>query len=233
MRHLDAVENICDEFGMTDLVVSVYGIRGLAQRALGRVEEAVASTRKAVAHVHPGVDHAYLISFWHYQTLQDLGHVREARAALGRAHQQLMHHLRELTSEERRMALQRVPEHRAIVQAWESTLPCRASFRIPQAGVPTGRPLSNKEWVEVLWTIDALDDQHVVGRVARRRHRPLRLVGEAAVQGGAPTVNDLANALDASRATICRDLAFLRRAGCEIRTRGSRSPRQVAASHSG
>ena len=60
-------------------------------------------------------------------------------------------------------------------------------------------------------------------RVARRRHRLLRLLREAREQGAAPTLDDLAAALEVSRATIKRDLAALRQAGHEAQTRGSRS----------
>jgi len=101
--------------------------------------------------------------------------------------------------------------------------PGRVSVRLPAAGAPTGRPLREDEWVEVVWTVAALEDETIAGKVARRRHRLLRLLREAKEQGAAPTVDDLAAALEVSRATIKRDLAALRRAGHEVRTRGSRS----------
>ena len=56
----------------------------------------------------------------------------------------------------------------------------------------------------------------------RRRERLQRLLAEAAAQEGAPTVDDLAGALEASVATIRRDLAALRHSGRPARTRGTR-----------
>ena len=58
----------------------------------------------------------------------------------------------------------------------------------------------------------------------RRRQRLQRLLAEADAQGGAPTVDDLAGALEASVATIRRDLAALRRSGQPAPTRGTRHP---------
>ena len=69
---------------------------------------------------------------------------------------------------------------------------------------------------------DNPEDEEVRGKVQRRRYRLRRLLGEATEQGAAPTIDDLAAALGASRATIKRDLADLRQVGYEVRTRGSR-----------
>ena len=125
----------------------------------------------------------------------------------------------------RRCFLENVRQNREIIAAYEAwqagVRPVR--LRLPRAGAPTGRPLRDDEWVEVVWTVAALEDETIAGKVARRRHRLLRLLREAKEQGAAPTVDDLAAALEVSRATIKRDLAALRRAGHEVRTRGSRS----------
>jgi len=83
--------------------------------------------------------------------------------------------------------------------------------------------LWDDEWVEVTWTVSAPEDEVIRGKVARRRHRLLRLLREAAEQGAAPTVQHLARALDASARTIKRDIAVLRAEGHSVSTRGRRS----------
>jgi DeoR/GlpR family transcriptional regulator of sugar metabolism len=50
-----------------------------------------------------------------------------------------------------------------------------------------------------------------------------RLAEQAEQQGGAPRVEDLAETLGVSEATVRRDLAALRKAGIDVTTRGSRS----------
>ena len=92
---------------------------------------------------------------------------------------------------------------------------------MPRGDAPTGRPLREDEVLEVTWTISAPEDDAVSSKVDRRRQRLLRLLRQAAEQGAAPTVADLAAALDASERTIKRDLAALRAEGHDVRTRGS------------
>ena len=101
-------------------------------------------------------------------------------------------------------------------------LPRRVEVRLPVATAPTGRPLREDETVPVIWTVDAAEDAAVKGAVGRRRQRLLRLLRQAAEQGAAPTVPDLAQALGAGERTIERDLAALRAAGHAVHTRGRR-----------
>ena len=101
--------------------------------------------------------------------------------------------------------------------------PGQVRVRLPVATAPTGRPLRDDEWVEITWTVAAPKDEPIVSKVVRRQQRLQRLLREAKEQGAAPTVDDLGDALGVSRATIKRDLAALRRAGHEVRTRGSRN----------
>ena len=82
--------------------------------------------------------------------------------------------------------------------------------------------LSKDEWIEIIWTISAPEDENFTGKTARRRFRIQRLLVEATNQGAVPTVNDLATTLDSSPRTIKRDLSALREAGIPIQTRGSR-----------
>ena len=108
----------------------------------------------------------------------------------------------------------------------------RITVRLPRAGAPTGRPLREDEWVEVTWTVAAAEDAAIAGKAPRRQHRLLRLLREAGEQGAAPTVDDLAAALGASRATIKRDLAGLRDAGQLATMRGQRVGRNATTPRS-
>lgn len=95
---------------------------------------------------------------------------------------------------------------------------------IAAAGAPHGRPLSQTDMVEVIWTLDAGEEDLEVlrehGREALRRVRILRLAEEAQDQGGDPTQEDLAKALSVSVRTIRSDIAALTAAGYYVPTRG-------------
>ena len=116
------------------------------------------------------------------------------------------------------MNWEHVPEHRDILAAWTKNQPLPITVRLPRADVPTGRPLHDDEWVE----IRELEDSAIPQNIARRHKRILRLLHQAEEQDAAPTLDDLAAALEVGKATIKRNLAALRQAGHTINTRGSR-----------
>lgn len=95
---------------------------------------------------------------------------------------------------------------------------------IAAADAPHGRPLNQARMVEVVWTIDAgeedLDVLRQHGRTALRRVRVLRLADEAQDQGGHPSQEDLAKALGVSARTVRADIAALTAAGYCVPTRG-------------
>lgn len=223
LNHLQEAETACREAGAERDCVGILADRGEALLALGRSDEALEVTAQAVARLRPGVERGYRLLFVHHRALRAVGLEREASEALAQAHRALMETLEGLPEPQRRVSLERVPEHRAIVAAWEAVQPRRVLFRLPRADVPTGRPLRDDEWVEVAWTVDAPEDRAISGKVARRRHRLLRLLEEAREQRAAPTVSRLAEALGVSERTLKRDLAALRAAGHPISTRGQRS----------
>ncbi|MFZ6028481.1 MAG: AAA family ATPase [Chloroflexota bacterium] len=103
--------------------------------------------------------------------------------------------------------------------------PHQIGVRLPRAGVPGGRPLREEEYVNVTWTLSVPGDDEIPGKSARRQHRLLRLLQEAAERSAAPTVPDLAAALGVNARTIRRDLAALRAAEKKAHTRGSRAVR--------
>ncbi len=163
------------------------------------------------------------LRFTHHRVLVALGRHDQAAVALDQAHSELMNALADLSPDDQRLSLERVPAHREIVTAWEAVHFQREVVRLPQIEAPTGRPLRDTEFVTVTWTLFAPEDNTVPDKSERRQVQLERLMREAAHQGAAPTVDDLAQALGTSRATIKRDLAALRRSGGELRTRGTRT----------
>jgi len=220
---LDTAQEICHDSELVDILVGLLALRGEALLALDRHEEALKATERAMANLRSGTEQACMVPFRHARVLQAVGRTEEAREVFIQAYQMLMEGLEGLSASEWEMSLERVPEHRAIVEAWRAIQPHRVSFRLPRDDAPTGRPLCNDEWVEVTWTVVAPEDEAIPGKKARRRHRLLCLLREAGEQGAAPRVDDLAIALRVSPKTIKRDLAALRQAGHDVRTRGTRS----------
>jgi hypothetical protein len=96
------------------------------------------------------------------------------------------------------------------------------TIRLPRSDVPLGRPLRDDEFVAVTWTVAALEDEAIAGKVARRRQRILRLLREAEAQWAVPRDEDLAGVLEVSLSTLRRDMAALREEGHSLPTRGRR-----------
>jgi hypothetical protein len=175
-----------------------------------------------MASLNPGVELAYQVPFAHALSLEAAGKTAEADSHFEMAHAYLASLLKDLEEEDRAGALLAVAAHREVVEAWMRRRPQRIERRLAGREAPTGRPLAPHEWVSVHWTIRIPADDAIADPVARRRERLQRLLAEADAQGGAPTVDDLAAALEASVATIRRDLAALRRSGRPALTRGTR-----------
>jgi hypothetical protein len=95
---------------------------------------------------------------------------------------------------------------------------------IAAAHAPHGMPLRQTDMVDVIWTLDAgeedLDVLRKHGHVGLRQVRLLRLVEEALDQGGEPTQEDLARVLAVSVRTIRSDIAALKANGVNAATRG-------------
>jgi DNA-binding SARP family transcriptional activator len=151
-----------------------------------------------------------------------LGDQTAAHAALEAAHAAMLRQLDGLRPEEVTASLTNVPLYRDIDDAWQRRRPHTITVRLAAASAPTGRAVHPSELIEVAWTIrHPLDDELADGPALRARQLQ-RLTGEAEAVGAAPTVADLARALEVSTATIRRDINTLRRSGQTIRTRGHR-----------
>jgi tetratricopeptide (TPR) repeat protein len=209
------------ETGVPDFEPELYSTMGLVEMHRGNLESAVAGTNTAVEKLEAGTERPWLVHFRHFKVLAASGSPAEADIALSAAYQSLNDVLDGLDEDQRRAA-RRVPLHKEIIDAYQSVARHTATHRLVGVAVPTGRPVANHEWVQVEWTISEPADLAIADEVDRRRVRLLRLTEEAASQGGAPTIEDLAAALETSPTTVKRDLRSLRLAGHQIDTRGAR-----------
>jgi len=96
---------------------------------------------------------------------------------------------------------------------------------LSKAGAGHGRSLRDTVTTEVVWTVDAgQEDRQVLrehGSGALRQVRIQRLLDEAIEQGAAATQEDLAQVLHVSPRTIKRDCAALTAQGVYLPTRGN------------
>ncbi len=212
--------------------LTVTALAGLAEVAMAQGN--LAAARENVeqileyraANQLPDSTEPYWISWVCYRVLQASSHP-EAFGVLSAAYDGLQERAARMEAAEmRRSFLENVASNREIIAAYraarENLAPTPVTARLPRAGAPTGRPLRDDERVTVAWTPALPADEQVAGKSARRQHRLRRLLGEAAAQGAAPTVTDLAAALGVDARTIKRDLAALRAAGHPTPTRGQR-----------
>ncbi|HKZ69174.1 MAG TPA: tetratricopeptide repeat protein, partial [Anaerolineales bacterium] len=208
--YLQTADTICQKSGLHGFNSHVLAARSLALLALKQPEAALAATEQAMSQLPSAGGKAYLIPLAHYHVLTALRQTEASHTALKQAYQLLMNPFEGFAPEQRHQALERIAEHRTIVAVWEALQPRHTTLRLPRVDVPLGRPLRENEWVEVNWTIAEPDDEAISDKVARRRHRLLRLLREAAAQDAAPTHEYLAEALEASVRTISDDIAALR-----------------------
>ena len=221
--HIDEAQVICAELDLNDVAPSVESLAALIALESDEPELALDLARDATAMLEKGADEAHIVWYRRYLAERTAGTEDEANDALNHA-SRMLHALTDaLPPEIRESARTRVPDHRAIVAAAERTFSTERTVTLPRVEVPLGRPVHDDEWIEVVWTITDPSDASISNRGERRRMRLQRLAEQAERQGGAPRVEDLAETLGVSEATVRRDLAALRKAGIDVSTRGSRS----------
>lgn len=215
------------ELGQPNLAVESLGglVRvALARGALGQI---CAYVDEILEHLEGGslggTKDPLLVYLTCYKALRAVQDGR-AEQVLADAYRQLQEQAARITDDRLRAAyLNNVDAHRELVAAYFSgQASSQRSVRLPRAEAPLGRPLRDDEYVAVTWTVRAPEDKAIDDGPGRRQARICRLLQEAAEQGAAPTVGDLANALEVSEPTVRRDLAALRRAGRQVQTRGRR-----------
>jgi tetratricopeptide (TPR) repeat protein len=203
---------------------------GLARVALvhGRIAEAMESVEDMVAWIRAegiqNLDFPFIEYMTIYKVLLAAGDTGRARGFLIEAHDTLMERAEKLEDPSiRDMFLENVAVHREIVTAYRDLQPSQQEHSItvslPRADAPLGRALREDEFVTIAWAVAAPEDQAIVGKIARRRQRILRLLREAQAQGAAPRDEDLVKVLGVSLSTLRRDMAALRAEGHHLPTR--------------
>ncbi|RZV46432.1 MAG: DUF1670 domain-containing protein [Acidimicrobiia bacterium] len=183
----------------------------------GQAERALEATDS-----YQGVAQEAALLYWRCEALRLMGDEERAYAVLETAHEAMFRQLDGLSAEDISNSLRNVPIHRDIDAAWQDARPTRLTVQLASASAPTGRAVHPSELIEVSWTIHHPLDERVGTGPALREVQLMRLMSEADAAGAAPTIVDLANALDVSTATVRRDIERLRSAGRTIKTRGQR-----------
>ena len=147
-----------------------------------------------------------------YRLLVGLNQSERAQEIMNAAYAELQRQAKNISDpNQRRSFFERVPENRAIVQAYDRIEggPRVTTVLLVRADVPLGRVVRHDELISVRWTVYAPDDDAILDKAERRLYRLNRLIDEAKKQGAAPTDDDLAQALGVSRRTILRDMQTL------------------------
>ena len=213
---------LCEQYGFNDLAPLLWALQSQALLGLARPDEARRVAGRA-AEDRKNADYgAHLIHLYHHRVLVYCEDHAGALAAIQRAHDALQRILDALAPDDQARSRRGIPEHRAILAAWEVYQPLQQPVRLPRIDAPLGRPLTADEEVEVRWTVETAADRAIRAKSERRRQQILRLLHEAQSQGATPAYHHLAAALQVSERTILRDMAALTATGADLPpTRGA------------
>lgn len=218
---LDEVLDLSEDYAIDNVLPNVLAHRAVLATAIGDLATAESHVDRALSLNKAGLDQAHVTAWRCATTLAVLDRGDEATEQFGLAHEMLAASLRGLSPAVADRSRQVIPEHAQIVEQYERRFTISASVALPAADAPLGRPLRNEELVDVTWTVSDPDDWTHESAGARRRHRLVRVVGEANDHGASPRITDLAEAMGVSERTVKRDLADLRTEGVQLRTRRS------------
>lgn len=111
----------------------------------------------------------------------------------------------------------------------------RVSLWVVARDASVGKPLDALPRIEVWVTLDGgqedLEAYELYGHAGLRRQKLLRITEEIVEQGGIATQEDLARLLGSSIRTVRRDIAYLRKQGLPVLTRGVYSDIGPSVSH--
>lgn len=185
---------------------------------LGKQAEAEASFAKATSLIDLQMSGANLT---YYRFVQFL--ITKDRQYLVLAREQMLALCLLLEDAQlRRDYFYNLPVHQDIERFWQEDAQMQ-KVSLAKAGAPLGRPLTNDDRFQIMWTLNDVLDTAVhqqTGKVGLRHYRLRRLADEAFAQGALPTDADLAKALGISVRTVERDRAALASSGYLLRTRG-------------
>lgn len=139
---------------------------------------------------------------------QATGDTARSVACLTAAHAKLRHTVLEgLDPVDQNLAIHADPIHRSIAEGYTDIAPRTVVSRFPSIQTPTGRPLTDDDFVTVEVTLSQPSDYAISERGERRRAVVQRIITEAKAAGALPRLEDLARLTEASVATVRRDLA--------------------------
>jgi DNA-binding SARP family transcriptional activator/Tfp pilus assembly protein PilF len=168
------------------------------------------------------IDGFYRFHLLHYKILNAIDEPENALMTLQKAYQFAQIELQSYPASERPGWRKAIPVVNEILSLYEQYLEHKVSVRLASKDAPTGRGLQEHEFLDVDWVVHKPEDDQILDKTKRRQHQLERLCKQALEQGALPTVEDLANALNTSVATVKRDLAALRAANVHLATRGAR-----------
>ncbi|MEE9533085.1 MAG: BTAD domain-containing putative transcriptional regulator, partial [Acidimicrobiia bacterium] len=222
-RKEDALEIIdgaikrCLDLGITGVLPTLRVTQARALFELGDLDACLASSDQV-----DSTDEATALLYWRWQAQLAMSDAAAAYETLVEANRRLSARLEGLSDSDGELALRAVPIQRQLSEAWQQAKPRHLTVRLAAADAPTGRATRADEMVDVTWTVEHALDLHLPAGPERRGRQLLRLIQESSAHYARPAIRELAIALEVSPATIRRDLATLRAAGHEVRTRGSR-----------
>lgn len=209
-QDIEAGLDLCKQYGFEELIPLLHAQQSQALLGLNRPDDARAAVEEAIDGKEVGYS-AHLVHFYRHRVLRRCGDHDGALMALHNAHDALQRILSSLPPAEQNRSRQQIPEHRAILAAWDAEQPTQRRVRLPRLDAPLGRPLTADEEIEITWTVETAADRQISSKTRRRQEQIARLLREAHAQDASPAYHHLAEALDVSERTIKRDMAALRR----------------------
>ncbi len=123
LANLNRALEICREAGMANMEPPILALCGLAFIQEERFDEAIEATSEAMSLLSSDIERAYMIPCWHAQVLDAMGRHNEKKQAIQQSYEFLQEALSGLSPAQRQISLEQVPDHYAILKAWEEYNP--------------------------------------------------------------------------------------------------------------